>query len=108
MKNLIALIAIVFLSSIAFSQAPAAKQVKKNIATKTEVANPNGKQVANSADTVRSKSVSGMKKDGTPDKRFKDNKNASKTAAPTGHLKKDGTPDKRYKENKDATTKDKK
>jgi hypothetical protein len=32
-----------------------------------------------------------MKKDGTPDKRYKDN---------SKHLKKDGTPDKRYKENK--------
>lgn len=31
-----------------------------------------------------------MKKDGTPDKRFKENK----------HLKKDGTPDKRFKANK--------
>lgn len=31
-----------------------------------------------------------MKKDGTPDKRFKTNK----------HLKKDGTPDQRFKENK--------
>ncbi|MFC3160337.1 hypothetical protein SAMN05443633_102350 [Chryseobacterium arachidis] len=31
-----------------------------------------------------------MKKDGTPDKRYKENKK----------LKKDGTPDKRYKENK--------
>ncbi|MBN9352287.1 MAG: hypothetical protein J0H55_16525 [Chitinophagaceae bacterium] len=31
-----------------------------------------------------------MKKDGTPDKRFKANK----------HLKKNGTPDKRFKENK--------
>lgn len=35
-----------------------------------------------------------LKKDGTPDKRFKENK------APKGPLKKDGTPDKRYKENK--------
>jgi hypothetical protein len=33
-----------------------------------------------------------LKKDGTPDKRYKENKNQ--------HLKKDGTPDKRYKENK--------
>ncbi|MGX9986723.1 hypothetical protein [Soonwooa purpurea] len=31
-----------------------------------------------------------LKKDGTPDKRYKQNQ----------HLKKDGTPDKRYKENK--------
>lgn len=35
-----------------------------------------------------------LKKDGTPDKRFKENK------APKGPLKKDGTPDKRFKENK--------
>lgn len=32
-----------------------------------------------------------MKKDGTPDKRYKENK----------HVKKDGTPDMRYKENKE-------
>ena len=37
-----------------------------------------------------------LKKDGTPDKRFKENK------APV-HLKKDGTPDKRFKENKKKT-----
>jgi hypothetical protein len=36
-----------------------------------------------------------LKKDGTPDKRYKENK----------HLKKDGTPDKRYKVNKADTTK---
>ena len=36
-----------------------------------------------------------MKKDGTPDKRYK-----AKPAG--GKMKKDGTPDKRYKENKDA------
>lgn len=35
-----------------------------------------------------------LKKDGTPDKRFKENKK------PKGPLKKDGTPDKRFKENK--------
>jgi hypothetical protein len=38
------------------------------------------------------------KKDGTPDMRYKANKDAAKT--PPQHLKKDGTPDKRYKENK--------
>lgn len=36
-----------------------------------------------------------LKKDGTPDKRYKANK-----TAPKPKLKKDGTPDKRYKENK--------
>ncbi len=35
--------------------------------------------------------------------RYKANKDAAKTPPPT-HLKKDGTPDKRYKENKPATT----
>ena len=41
-----------------------------------------------------------LKKDGTPDKRFKENK------TPPPHIKKDGTPDMRYKENK-AKDKDK-
>jgi hypothetical protein len=36
-----------------------------------------------------------MKKDGTPDKRYKENQN----------LKKDGTPDKRFKENKPTESK---
>jgi hypothetical protein len=43
-----------------------------------------------------------LKKDGTPDKRFKENKDGGKPA--TTHLKKDGTPDKRFKENKPAKT----
>jgi hypothetical protein len=43
------------------------------------------------------------KKDGTPDMRYKTNKDAAK--APPVHLKKDGTPDKRYKENKTPTAK---
>ncbi|HEX4371803.1 MAG TPA: hypothetical protein VHZ50_00730 [Puia sp.] len=38
------------------------------------------------------------KKDGTADKRFKENK-----AKPAVHTKKDGTPDKRFKENKPKT-----
>jgi hypothetical protein len=40
-----------------------------------------------------------MKKDGTPDMRYKANKEA-KSETPKGPLKKDGTPDKRFKENK--------
>jgi hypothetical protein len=38
-----------------------------------------------------------LKKDGTPDKRFKANKTNEKPATP---VKKDGTPDMRYKQNK--------
>ena len=41
--------------------------------------------------------TSKMKADGTPDKRFKNNKVTAPAAGPT---KKDGTPDMRYKANK--------
>ncbi len=41
-----------------------------------------------------------LKKDGTPDMRYKANKDAA--AKPAGPLKKDGTADMRYKANKDA------
>ncbi|PUZ20520.1 hypothetical protein GA0116948_116108 [Chitinophaga costaii] len=44
------------------------------------------------------------KKDGTPDKRFKENKGGT-TATPAGPTKKDGTADMRYKANKDAKKK---
>jgi hypothetical protein len=40
-----------------------------------------------------------LKKDSTPDKRFKENK-----TPPPQHLKKDGTADKRFKENKTPAT----
>ncbi len=42
--------------------------------------------------------VGPKKADGTPDKRFKENK--ANAAAPAGPVKKDGTPDKRYNANK--------
>jgi hypothetical protein len=48
-----------------------------------------------------------LKKDGTPDMRYKENKTSFHTTPKTSnynsgniHLKKDGTPDRRYKENK--------
>lgn len=44
------------------------------------------------------KSEAKMKKDGTPDMRYKENQKGAKKLEPK-HLKKDGTPDKRYKEN---------
>lgn len=52
--------------------------------------------------TAQSKSVPSKqvkKSDGTPDMRYKANKEAAKKKA-QGHVKKDGTPDKRYKENR--------
>ena len=42
-----------------------------------------------------------MKKDGTPDMRYKENKEAAK-AKKNGPMKKDGTPDMRHKANKEA------
>lgn len=56
-------------------------------------ANNNTHQTAKAvkpADVKPAKPAAKLKKDGTPDKRYKENKK----------LKKDGTPDKRYKENK--------
>ena len=55
------------------------------------------------ATSQSSKSGIGMKKDGTPDKRYKMNK--AETPATAGPTKKDGTPDKRYKNNKTVAPK---
>lgn len=59
---------------------------------------------ASSSSTMQTKkSGAMMKKDGTPDKRYKANQMAKPVKA--GPMKKDGTPDKRYKANKKAATK---
>ena len=74
-------------STLSMAQAPAAAKPAK----KTEQTAPKAAK-----DTSGSK----LKKDGTPDKRYKENK----ATATEGPKKKDGTPDKRYKANKDAAT----
>ncbi len=48
------------------------------------------------ASPFQQKPATHLKKDGTPDKRFKENKK------PAGPLKKDGTPDMRHNANKKA------
>ena len=58
------------------------------------------KQDPKKAKTATTAKVVHTKKDGTADKRFKENKDAS--TAKVAHTKKDGTADKRFKENKDA------
>ncbi len=50
------------------------------------------------AKDTKKETAAPTKKDGTPDKRYKENKEPKKEVA--GPTKKDGTPDKRYKENK--------
>ncbi len=52
--------------------------------------------------TVAKKKVAATKKDGSPDMRYKENKDKKAATKPAVPLKKDGTPDKRYKENKKA------
>ena len=60
---------------------------------------------------ISSLSAQHLKKDGTPDRRYKENRSSYSSysgssssytmpAGSTVHLKKDGTPDRRYKENK--------
>ena len=78
-----------FMTGTMLAQAPAAApaQPKKEMAkVKSDV--PAATQTA-----VKVTPAAPMKKDGTPDKRFKANKK----------LKKDGTPDMRYKEHKAKT-----
>ena len=77
MKNLLTALLLTFSLGIAAQATPAAKRQVQKTEKKTKVA-------AAKTTTVK------LKKDGTPDKRYK----AAKM------LKKDGTPDKRYKANK--------
>ena len=82
MKNLVTLLLLVFSFSLGTAQnkAPQNQGVKKETKKKHHY-----KQKSSIAHSSQK-----LKKDGTPDRRYKANKK----------LKKDGTPDKRYKENK--------
>ncbi len=73
--------------------------VSKTSVVKTTVTKPKTKPVTTTVKTVTKPAIAKtstnvqLKKDGTPDKRFKN-------AKAVGPLKKDGTPDERYKANK--------
>lgn len=84
MKRFLTGILIMLISaSVSMAQNPAStKPAKKDKTEKTTAAN------------------APLKKDGTPDKRYKVNKTDIK-----GPVKKDGTPDMRYKSNKDTDKK---
>lgn len=69
---------------------PAKSNTTSAVATKQDLKKP----------VVQTPAATPVKKDGTPDKRFKANKAVAAAPATTSHLKKDGTPDKRFKENK--------
>ena len=101
MKNLLTALLITFGIGAATAQTTAPAKAKKE-ANKTEQKVAKTEQKAAKAEKKASKSVEAqaakvantpdvkLKKDGTPDKRYKGAK----------MLKKDGTPDKRYKANK--------
>jgi hypothetical protein len=105
MKKLALLLSVVFLTVATFGQTTTtvnknqhkqtAKTEQAKVTTNKQVAAVN--QGKNVNKTVADTSKTNLKKDGTPDKRFKDNKTSAKT---TGPLKKDGTADMRYKNNK--------
>jgi hypothetical protein len=111
MKKLALLLSVVFLTVATFGQSTTtlnknqqkqtAKTEQSKITTKKQVVAVNN--IKNANKTAADTSKTNLKKDGTPDKRFKDNKSTAKT---TGPLKKDGTADMRYKSNKvNSTTK---
>ncbi|WP_142684691.1 hypothetical protein [Chitinophaga polysaccharea] len=86
-KLLTGLLAMFMGLTVTMAQTPAtAKKEVKSAKAKTE------KTTAAPAAAATTKT----KKDGTPDKRYKENKAA---ATPAGPTKKDGTPDMRYKSN---------
>ena len=82
MKNLVTLLLLVF----SFSLGTAQNKAPQNQGVKRETKKKHHSKQKSSTTYSSQK----LKKDGTPDRRYKTNKK----------LKKDGTPDKRYKENK--------
>ena len=113
MKKIMTLIAMfAFLLNVAIAQegnkkAPAAKKTEKEQKAEKEKSETKVRRTEdpnNSANYIevpakdpkgsKKEAATPTKKDGTPDKRYKENKE------PKGPKKKDGTPDKRYKENK--------
>ena len=105
MKKIIAMFTVLaFMLNVAVAQ----EATKKNEKAENKVEKPKKVEKAEVAepakpDMQQSKSEGGkLKKDGTPDKRYKENKEAKTEAKPAGPLKKDGTPDMRHKANKEA------
>ncbi len=92
-KLLIAICCMLGFAGISSAQVTAKKPVEKA----TAVTKPAEAKVVKMDKTkTASLSAAPLKADGTPDKRYKENKTAN-AAVP---LKKDGTPDKRFKANK--------
>ena len=84
-KVVLAVIAVLGFALTGFAQEGAKKAVKKTETTVKEV-----KKEVKATDAKAKEAKVVLKKDGTPDKRYKEAKEVV--------LKKDGTPDKRYKQ----------
>jgi len=111
-KFLIGLVALFSISIAGHAQTTAATPKTAPVTTKTASTATVKKDHAVAAKTATTTTVKPSpattgtaavtKKDGTPDMRYKANKNAA-AAKKTTHVKKDGTPDQRFKENKKAS-----
>ena len=96
-KLIIAIIAFTGLSVAGIAQAVPAKKADPKIKVVTKTAPTKYKIVAvnKPVPAIKTNAAAPLKKDGTPDKRFK-----AVTVIAAGPLKKDGTPDMRYQANK--------
>ncbi|MDR6544468.1 hypothetical protein J2810_000508 [Chryseobacterium rhizosphaerae] len=92
MKKLFSAMSLILGLGLATAQqtAPATSTTAHQTVKTVKATKPVEVKAAKPAEVKPAQPAAKMKKDGTPDKRYKDNK----------HLKKDGTPDKRYKVNK--------
>jgi hypothetical protein len=92
-KILTAVLALLMGATVAMAQAPATQE-------KTKAEHRSEKPGQKTQRPALDSTGKPVKKDGTADKRFKENKEAKAQ----GPLKQDGTPDKRFKENKQVKT----
>lgn len=102
-KILLAVAFLLSLSAMSFAQSKeGAKKPEKQAASQKPQVVKKEKAATDTAKKVKpavapkAMAAGPMKKDGTPDKRYKENKESAEVV----HKKKDGTPDKRFKENK--------
>lgn len=115
-KVILAVIALMGLSAAGFAQtnAPAKKaqpakmqvttkatstrapQAKTPVVNKTVTASTSAPAMQAASKAIVKNTAKPLKKDGTPDRRYKANKRMAKVH----HMKKNGSPDKRFKENK--------
>lgn len=89
---------LMIVGSFSFANAQTTKKtVNKKVTASAATTTTTPAKTVSSKKTKVEKSSTHLKKDGTADKRYKENKMTSATAGPT---KKNGTPDMRYKANK--------